>query len=83
MITAFGTGIAERVDYDDLAADIEAMEQGTLEIEVDEDDESTLNGTNGHVNGNGSNGTAVMKRARGGKVNAAFDITRLRYDRII
>jgi hypothetical protein len=60
MITAFGTGIAERVDYDDMAADIEAMEQGRLEIEVDEDDESTLNGTNGHANGNGSNGTAVM-----------------------
>jgi DNA gyrase subunit B len=56
MITAFGTGIAERVDYDDLAADIEAMEQGTLEIETDEDDESTENGTNGHVNGNGAMG---------------------------
>jgi DNA gyrase subunit B len=81
MITAFGTGIAERVDYDDMAADIEAMEQGTLEIETDEDDASSQNGTDGHANG--SNGTATLKRARGGKVNAAFDITRLRYDRII
>ena len=35
MITAFGTGIAERVNYDDLAADIEAMEQGTLEMDAD------------------------------------------------
>jgi hypothetical protein len=34
MITAFGTGIADRVDYDDIAADIEAMEaaQGALDF---------------------------------------------------
>jgi DNA gyrase subunit B len=85
MITAFGTGIADRVDYDDLAEDIEAMEQGTLEMNGDdeengdEDDVSTQNGNGDHANGNG----APRKRARGGKVNAAFDITRLRYDRII
>src|SRR4028118_1431487 len=41
MITAFGTGIAERVDYDDLAADIEAMEQGTLEMDADDFDDDS------------------------------------------
>ncbi len=83
MITAFGTGIAERVDYDDMAADIEAMEQGTLEMEAD-DDEFDDEGESTATNGNGSeSSTRMRKRARGGKVNAAFDITRLRYDRII
>lgn len=80
MITAFGTGIADRVDYDDIAADIEEMEQGTLELAGDDADESTLNGDGAHDNG--SNGV-TKKRGRGGKVNSEFDITRLRYHRII
>ena len=81
MITAFGTGIAERVDYDDMAADIEAMEQGALELDVDEEDGFDDEGESTATEGNGKSST--RKRARGGKVNAAFDITRLRYDRII
>lgn len=77
MITAFGTGIAERVDYDDMADEIEDMEQGKLDLEAEETE------ANGSANGQ-ANGTAVMKRsARGGKVGADFDITRLRYHRII
>ncbi len=102
MITAFGTGIAERVDYDDLAAEIEEMEQGKLDLEMEmaaadgadfdaDGDGAALNGSaDGHLNGaaNGSaNGTAnggpSKRSARGGKVNSAFDIQRLRYDRII
>ncbi len=83
MITAFGTGIAERVDYDDMAAEIEAMEQGALDLDVDGeedgfDDEGESTATNGD-----ESSTRMRKRSRGGKVNAAFDITRLRYDRII
>ncbi|HVF84950.1 MAG TPA: DNA topoisomerase subunit B [Abditibacteriaceae bacterium] len=83
MITAFGTGIAERVDYDDMAADIEAMEQGALDLEVDDSEDGFDDeGESTTANGNGT-ATSTRKRARGGKVNAAFDITRLRYDRII
>ncbi len=94
MITAFGTGIADRVDYDDIAAQIEEMAEGVLDLAPDADGEvldapedisvAFEVGGNGNasadVNGNG----APRKRsARGGKVNAAFDIQRLRYDRII
>ncbi|HEX8551356.1 MAG TPA: DNA topoisomerase subunit B [Abditibacteriaceae bacterium] len=81
MITAFGTGIAERTDYDDVAADIEEMEQASLDLEADEFDEDAeaTADNNGSANGDGK----PRKRARGGKVNAAFDITRLRYNRII
>ncbi|HEX8835221.1 MAG TPA: DNA topoisomerase subunit B [Abditibacteriaceae bacterium] len=78
MITAFGTGIAERTDYDDVAQQIEDMEQGNLELdpsEMEDEDESTTE--------NGVTSNAPRKRAKGGKVNAAFDITRLRYNRII
>ncbi len=83
MITAFGTGIAERVDYDDLAAEIEQMEQGALELEVDDSDEENSDDA-AESNGNSNGATSsTRKRARGGKVNSAFDITRLRYDRII
>ncbi len=87
MITAFGTGIAERVDYDDLAAEIELMEQGALPLDAadadDEfDDENEGEGTTANGDGDESS-TRIRKRAKGGKVNAAFDITRLRYDRII
>jgi DNA gyrase subunit B len=71
MITAFGTGIAERVNYDALA---EQEEQEELELEDGDDDEAA----------EVSNDNApVRKRARGGKVTADFDITRLRYHRII
>jgi len=85
MITAFGTGIAERVDYDDMAAEIEAMEQGALELEVDAEEDGFDDEDEGEsttANGDESS-TRMRKRSRGGKVNAAFDITRLRYDRII
>lgn len=114
MITALGTGIAERVDYDDMAQQIEAMEQGALTF----DDNGNGNG-HAAVNGdaNGSNGDAegqvqpyddsdiaedapaqvgevsnargsgtggaLKKSARVAKVGAAFDISRLRYHRII
>ncbi len=107
MITAFGTGIADRVDYDDIADQIET---GQLDFDADgnalepidadgdgshaDDDggEPTLDldgaadlnadGSNASTDGGGN--TAVkMRRARGGKVNSAFDMTRLRYDRII
>jgi DNA gyrase subunit B len=78
MITAFGTGIADRVDYDDVAADIEAMDQGNLDLASEEtEDESTPNGD--EANGNGF----TKRRARGGKVSSDFDITKLRYHRII
>ena len=85
MITAFGTGIAERVDYDDMAQQIEDMEQGKLDLIGDGEDGASADGADGHANGS-PNGSAngVMKRsARGGKVGSAFDITRLRYHRII
>ncbi|HEY0072702.1 MAG TPA: DNA topoisomerase subunit B [Abditibacteriaceae bacterium] len=81
MITAFGTGIAERADYDDVAAQIEAMEQGHLDLAVvGEDDEVIAEAVS--INGN-SNGGSAKRSMRGGKVNAAFDLTRLRYHRII
>jgi DNA gyrase subunit B len=102
MITAFGTGIAERVDYDDMADDIEAIEQGRLELTRDDDEEevstngAAANGAaaNGAAaNGAAANGAAAngstpggapaKRSARGGKVDADFDITRLRYSRII
>ena len=81
MITAFGTGIAERVDYDDIASQIEEQEA----MEFDEDDEAGVDGDSAEANGDGNGGGAAvkMRRARGGKVTSAFDITRLRYDRII
>jgi DNA gyrase subunit B len=95
MITAFGTGIADRVDYDDIAEQIEEMEQGALDLAPDADGEvpdeveveqenvafevGSGKGVNADFNGDG----APRKRAKGGKVNAAFDIQRLRYDRII
>ncbi len=71
MITAFGTGIAERVNYEDLAE----QEQEQLELE-DADDETP-------AASNGDSDAPVRKRARGGKVTADFDINRLRYHRII
>ena len=83
MITAFGTGIAERVDYDDLAADIEAMEQGALEMDADEIDEIEADAEESNEEEESNGKSSTRKRAKGGKVNAAFDITRLRYDRII
>jgi DNA gyrase subunit B len=81
MITAFGTGIAERADYDDVAADIEAMEQGALELGSDED-ESQMEGASAAEME--EDGDKPRKRsARGGKVTSAFDIKKLRYNRII
>ena len=109
MITAFGTGIADRVDYDDIA---DQIEQGELEFDSDGNALEPLEDGDDHVNGNGfdgaageleleldgaadlnadgtnaampeGNGTPKMRRARGGKVNSAFDMSRLRYDRII
>jgi DNA gyrase subunit B len=79
MITAFGTGIAERTDYDDVAAQIEQMEQGNLDLEVVGEDGEVV-GEAVSVNGNGA---PSKRNMRGGKVNAAFDLTRLRYHRII
>ena len=106
MITAFGTGIADRVDYDDIANQIEQSElefdedgnalepidgagdgesshaAGELELELDGAADLNADGSNASTDGGGN--TAVkMRRARGGKVNSAFDMTRLRYDRII
>ena len=75
MITAFGTGIAERSDYDDVAAQIEEMEQGHLDLQSEDDDDAPPV--------NGANGAPSKRNMRGGKVNAAFDLTRLRYHRII
>lgn len=69
MITAFGTGIAERVNYDALTEQ-EAQEELELE-DADEAPEAS------------NDEPAKRKRARGGKVTADFDITRLRYHRII
>jgi DNA gyrase subunit B len=85
MITAFGTGIAERTDYDDVAQDIEDMEQGALALNGADDDEvgdPIEEKDEVDFNGATQNG-GPRKRARGGKVNSAFDITRLRYNRII
>lgn len=79
MITAFGTGIAERADYDDVAAQIEAMEQGSLELEVVGEDDEVI----GEAVSTNGNGAPAKRSMRGGKVNAAFDLTRLRYHRII
>ena len=107
MITAFGTGIADRVDYDDIADQLEDEqlsfdEDGNALEVIDSDDDNGDGEANGEptldldgaadlnadgsnaANGNGSVDTAVkMRRARGGKVNSAFDMSRLRYDRII
>jgi DNA gyrase subunit B len=82
MITAFGTGIADRVDLSDIADEIE---QATLDLESggeEGSEEETTETAAETTNGNGS-GERKMRRARGGKVNSAFDIGRLRYDRII
>jgi DNA gyrase subunit B len=81
MITAFGTGIADRVDYDDVAEQMEALEQGELELNGDNGD-APEEASTPEANGNGSDGV-VKRRARGGKVTSDFDITRLRYHRII
>jgi DNA gyrase subunit B len=79
MITAFGTGIADRIDYSDIA---DQVEQGALDFNADGDveevepiHEETPDGMNEF--------SGPRKRSKGGKVNAAFDLTRLRYDRII
>lgn len=84
MITAFGTGIAERVDYSDVAADIESMEQASLELDAEDAANGAAESEDGQE-AESADGVAAAprKRAKGGKVNAAFDITRLRYDRII
>ncbi len=79
MITAFGTGIADRIDYSDIADQVEQEaldfdENGDV-VEVEAIHEETSNGM--------SEFSSPRKRAKGGKVNAAFDLTRLRYDRII
>ncbi|BCM90494.1 DNA gyrase subunit B [Abditibacteriota bacterium] len=82
MITAFGTGIADRIDYSDIA---DQVEQGALDFDADgnvEEVEAIHEETPEEENGGGT-ATATRKRAKGGKVNAAFDLTRLRYDRII
>ena len=93
MITAFGTGIAERVDYDDIASQIEdeqllfdedgnALE--SLDGDSDDGDGDDANGVEANgADANGGGAAVKMRRARGGKVTSAFDITRLRYDRII
>jgi DNA gyrase subunit B len=85
MITAFGTGIAERVDYDDLADQIEEMEQGSLDLEAiaNEDVDAESNGDAAHDNNGSDSAKVMMRRARGGKVGSDFDIQRLRYHRII
>jgi DNA gyrase subunit B len=89
MITAFGTGIAERVDYDDIAAEIEDMEQGDLDFDADENgaDRNGSTPDGAEANGVSTDGAAangfVKRRARGGKVSSDFDISRLRYHRII
>ncbi len=106
MITAFGTGIADRVDYDDIANQIEDgelnfdddgnalepidgddddnMDGDDAELTLDLDGAPDLNSDGSNASTNGSVNTAVkMRRARGGKVTSAFDMTRLRYDRII
>jgi len=77
MITAFGTGIADRVNYDDIAAEIEEMEQGSLALNGDDGDSADEGSTPSEENG------FTKRRARGGKVSSDFDITRLRYHRII
>ncbi len=79
MITAFGTGIADRVDYDDIAAEIEDMEQGSLELNDEEQNGEDTPESEVAPENNG----VVKRRARGGKVNSDFDISRLRYHRII
>ncbi len=76
MITAFGTGIADRIDYSDIA---DQVEQGALDFDADGNIEEV---EPIHEEGEDTNG-GPRKRAKGGKVNAAFDLTRLRYDRII
>lgn len=85
MITAFGTGIADRVDYDDIAADIESMDQGDLDFNDEEDGDAAEAGSTpdaAEAGGASANGF-VKRRARGGKVSSDFDLTRLRYHRII
>ena len=82
MITAFGTGIAERIDYSDIA---DQVEQGTLDYDSEgniEEVDPVIDEAPEDDNGGGT-ATATRKRAKGGKVNAAFDLGRLRYDRII
>jgi len=80
MITAFGTGIADRIDYSDIA---DQVEQGALDFDENGDvqEVEAIHEEGEETNGNGNGGP--RKRAKGGKVNAAFDLTRLRYDRII
>ncbi|RYX86104.1 type IIA DNA topoisomerase subunit B [bacterium] len=82
MITAFGTGIADRIDYSDIA---DQVEQGALDFDADGNIEEVeaIHEELAEEFTNGGTATATRKRAKGGKVNAAFDLTRLRYDRII
>ena len=108
MITAFGTGIADRIDYDDIA---DQLEDGELDFDADGNALESVNGDEENTNGNaageleleldgaadlnadGTNAARVesnvdapavkMRRARGGRVDSAFDMSRLRYDRII
>ena len=83
MITAFGTGIAERVDYDDIAQEIEEMEaQPALEL-GDEAESGEANGAEANGAETSADEGRRKRTARGGKVDSAFDIKRLRYDRII
>ncbi len=95
MITAFGTGIADRVDYDDIADQLEddqlVDEDGNVLVPLDGDEEDgEMAGEVDLALGGALNGTASgeptaikMRRARGGRVDSAFDMSRLRYDRII
>lgn len=89
MITAFGTGIADRVNYSDIAEEIEDAEQGHLDLapdgdgEVPEIENLTPTEVEAEAESNGNGSPARKRSARGGKVNSAFDISRLRYDRII
>ena len=112
MITAFGTGIADRIDYDDIA---DQLEDDELDFDADGNALEPIDGDEANDNGDGSshavdaleleldgaadlnadgsnaaNGKSdvdapavKMRRARGGRVDSAFDMTRLRYDRII
>ncbi len=85
MITAFGTGIADRVNYSDIAEEIEEAEQGHLDLAPDADGEvpEIADVTAAETEGENGNGVYRKRSAKGGKVNSAFDISRLRYDRII
>ncbi len=80
MITAFGTGIADRIDYSDIA---DQVEQGALDFDADGNVEEVEPIHEETPEEDQTFGGGPRKRSKGGKVNAAFDLTRLRYDRII